>query len=89
MIMTILKAPELARFAAIAACVGLPITLTAVRFAPIHRRAITDRRQSHTAAAGAVAPTTSGGFGGTGCPAPLGFFSSGPDAASCRDRSTR
>jgi hypothetical protein len=54
MIMTILKAPELPYFVAIAAFVGLLITLTAVRFAPIHRRAITDRRGSHTAAAVAV-----------------------------------
>ena len=60
MIMTILKAPELAYFVVIAASFGLLITLTAVRFAPIHRRAITDRRQSHTAAAVAVAPTTAG-----------------------------
>ena len=72
MIATTLKAPELAYFAAFAASFGLLITLTAVRFAPIHRRAITDRRQSQTAVAVAVAPTTAG-----------------PDASSCRDRSTR
>ena len=73
MIMTILKAPELAYFTAIAASFGLLIiTVTAVRFAAIHRRAITDRRQSHTAAAIAAAPTTAG-----------------PDASSCRARSTR
>ena len=60
MIMTIPKAPELAYFAAIAASFGLRITRTTVRFAPIHRRAITDRRQSHTAAAFDVAPTTAG-----------------------------
>ena len=74
MIVTSLKAPELAYFAAFAASFGLLIKLTAVRFAPIHRRAITDRRQSHTAAAVgvAVAPATAD-----------------PDASSCRDRSTR
>ena len=55
--MSILTVTELARFAAIAAFVGLAITLMAVRFASIRRRAITDRRQSRMAAAIAVAPS--------------------------------
>jgi hypothetical protein len=59
-IMTILNASELAHFAAVAAFVGLAITLVAIRFAPIHRRAITDRRQSRTTAAIAAAPRDQG-----------------------------
>jgi hypothetical protein len=43
-IMMILNSSELAHFSAVAAFVGLAVTLVTIRFAPIHQRAITHRR---------------------------------------------